>query len=270
MYNQSMGGTNIYFDLYNFKICLLNSISQLVVLLSLFGKLNIAQLASFSFLYNFAWNFNCYSLFNVQNKAPDLRFYDDFQINSVYLFAGCFGLIPTIVLKKPPLTDAVQRGKNSSIFAHIGMFFLFFTFCATTILFSMKNSTPGFERNYIWQEAFISCFFAESSAILFSYAFSILFKDKISVKESIFSMIMGAIIYGTIAGVCINIGAAIACGLAAGLLVAVYFRFIEPLINSRRVIDSYGLFLLLAISLIATLLIPQVVLRGYYNYGVKI
>jgi hypothetical protein len=100
--NQSMGNTNILLDLYNLKFSLITSISQLVVLLSMLGKLSYLQLVTFSFFYNFLWPLNHYAMLNIQNKSPDLRFFDDYQISSVYLFAACFGTITMLILKKPP------------------------------------------------------------------------------------------------------------------------------------------------------------------------
>lgn len=57
-YYSSLGGLNIYLDYYNLRIALANSISQLVVYLALFGRLNIFQVIFNTLLFNFAWNFN--------------------------------------------------------------------------------------------------------------------------------------------------------------------------------------------------------------------
>lgn len=103
--NQSMGGTNILLDLYNIKFSLITSISQLVVLLALLNKLSPIQLVAFSFLYNFTWSLNHYLLFNIQNKSPELRLFDDYSISSVYLFAAGFGFVTMLLLKKPNSDD---------------------------------------------------------------------------------------------------------------------------------------------------------------------
>lgn len=100
--NMSMGYTNILLDLYNLKFSLMTSISQLVVMLSMLGKLSYLQLGVFTFFYNFLWPLNHYAMINVQNKSPDPRFFDDYQISSVYLFGACFGAIAMLILKKPP------------------------------------------------------------------------------------------------------------------------------------------------------------------------
>lgn len=99
--NLSFGGKNIYIDFYNLKFSLINAISQLVVILGLFGRLNAIQITLFSILYNFAWSVNHYLIINFQNRSPDTRFFDDYQIASVYLFAGCFGVVACLIIKKP-------------------------------------------------------------------------------------------------------------------------------------------------------------------------
>ena len=104
-FNQSLGGHLIYFDFYNMKISLLCAISQLVVMLAIYGRLSLIQIITFSFVYNIFWSLNYFALVNVQSKspdAPDHRFYDDNSISSVYLYAACYGVFSFIFIKKPP------------------------------------------------------------------------------------------------------------------------------------------------------------------------
>jgi hypothetical protein len=68
------------------------------------------------------------------------------------------------------------------MFAQLGTFFLFLSFCGTTTLFVQKTTNTSSVRIYVWQEAFISTFFALSASILFTYAFSILFGDRIQIR----------------------------------------------------------------------------------------
>ena len=64
-----------------------------------------------------------------------------------------------------------------------------------------------------------------SASIIFNYAFSILFSpnSKIGIRGSLVGTITGAIMYGSVAGTSINIGAAIAVGLVAGFISALFF-----------------------------------------------
>lgn len=121
--------------------------------------------------------------------------------------------------------------------SQLGTFFLFLSFCVTTTLFSTKQASLiiGYEfmRGYVWQEAFISTFIALSASVIFTYAFSVLFNSqgKIGIRGSIIGTLTGAIIYGPVAGTCINIGAAIASGLFAGIFSALFFEKIYSKVN---------------------------------------
>jgi len=146
-----MGGKNIIIDFYNMKFSLLSAISQMVALLGLFGKINFIQVIFFSIFYNLAWGLNHYLIISRLNSSPDTRIFDDYQIGSVYLFAGMFGLISSLIIKKPPLSEGFLHSNFSSMFAQIGTFFLFLSFCATTILFSQKSSSTSQARTLVWQ-----------------------------------------------------------------------------------------------------------------------
>ena len=103
--NQSMGGELIYYDLYSLKFAIISAISQLVVLLAVYGRLSGIQLVAFSFLFNIGWSLNHYALMNLEGKSPDGRFYDDYTISSVYLFGASAGIFTLIFTKKPPALE---------------------------------------------------------------------------------------------------------------------------------------------------------------------
>lgn len=81
---------------------------------------------------------------------------------------------------------------------------------------------------------------------------------------------MGAILYGPVAGTCINIGAAIACGILAGFSSAIFYKKVYPKINETVVWDSLGLLNIWVVSFVATFLISPIVIRTYYNYTVNL
>ena len=146
------------------------------------------------------------------------------------------------------------------MFAYVGSFFLFFTFCGTVILFPMRNINPTWAHNYIALDIVLSTFFALCANVLTTLACSVLLVDQFQIRWSVFGLINGAVIFGSVANTAINIGAAIACGMGAGLLTVVYFYKIYPWMNRKIVADSYGIFLILATSLIATVFIAPIVL----------
>lgn len=82
--------------------------------------------------------------------------------------------------------------------------------------------------------------------------------------------IAGAVLYGPVAGTCINIGAAIACGVLAGALSALYFEKLYPRINGNGVRDSLGGLGLLIVAFVGTFFIAPIVVKTYYNYSVDL
>ena len=265
-----MGGNLIFLDLYNLRFSLLCAVSQLVVLLGVFGRINFVQLIIFSLTYDLAWSLNNYAVFNIQGKSPDSRFYDDFQISTVYLFAACFGIFASVFLKKPPIDSSYEHSNFSSMFALLGSFFIFFTFSGTSALFSMKTSPANSVRNYVWMEAILSTFFALSANVLSTAVITVALQGKFMIRWQVFSVIAGGIVFGTAAQISLNIGAAIGCGSGAGILTILYFHIIQPRINRRRVIDSFGIILFFVVSIFSTLVVSTYILRVYYSNGIII
>lgn len=86
-------------------------------------------------------------------------------------------------------------------------------------------------------------------------------------RESVIGTVSGAIIFGSIAQICTNIGAAIACGCFSGLFSAIFYQKIYKKINRRQVFDSLGSIFIAIISLISTLGIAPLVVYCYYKYN---
>jgi hypothetical protein len=182
--NYSFGNSNVFLDFYNLKVAFANCISQLVIFLGFFGKLSIPQIVFNTILYNICWNLNHFLCILLQTSGPDTRIFDDYQISNVYLFAACYSIVLCLILKKPLLKRSFSHSPQSIVIALIGTFFIFLSFCTTTTLFPLKF-TPGqaeYARSYIWQEAYISIFFALSASVIFTYACSIVLGEKIGIR----------------------------------------------------------------------------------------
>jgi len=269
----SLQGLNIPVDLYGLKIALANAIAQLVMILGLFGRMTPPQVVISSFLFNFAWNLNHFLCILLQQINSENRIFDDYQISNVYLFAASFGIAVSLLIKKPQNFRIFGHNNFSAILSQIGTFFLFLSFCTTTTFYSLKfvNVSGEFSRSYVWQEAFLGTFFALSASVIATYIFAILLGGgKIGMRESILGTIMGAVIYGPVAGTCMNIGAAIATGIAAGFLSALFFHKVYAKINENGIRDSYGIVLIFVISFLGTFLISPTVIKTYYNYNVNL
>lgn len=271
----SFGGTPVFLDFYNLKVAMANSIAQLVALLALYGRLNPAQLFFNSIGFNFAWNLNHFLCCFLTTASPDPRLFDDYQISNVYLFAAAYGLVASSLISSP-LTAISQfrTSKNSEVLAHLGTFFLFLAFAATSTLYPLKFSkgSSEFERTYFWQEGLISVFLALSASVISNYAFSALLSrsGKLTVRGSLLGTITGAIMYGSVAATSINIGAAIAVGLLAGFFSALYYEKLYVRVNETNVRDSFGYLNILAVSFVGTFIVAPTTLKTYYNYAVSL
>lgn len=78
----------------------------------------------------------------LQTISPDTRIFDDYQISNVYLFAACYSIVLSLILKSPPTNKVKERSKLSTVIAILGTFFIFMSFCMTTTMFPLKF-TPG-------------------------------------------------------------------------------------------------------------------------------
>lgn len=202
-----------------------------MALLALYGRINFSHLIINSFLFNFVWNLNHFLCSQLVLSSPDDRFFDDYQITSVYLFSAVYSAVVSLFLKMPKTSLPEHKSQNSNVLILLGNFFLFLAFCTTSTLYPVKNSAISTHakdelvRTYAWPEAWISVFFAMSASVIFYYAFSVLIgkQKKIEIKGSTIGTLAGAIMYGPIAGTCQNIGASIAVGLFAGIISAFFF-----------------------------------------------
>jgi energy-converting hydrogenase Eha subunit G len=78
-------------------------------------------------------------------------------------------------------------------------------------------------------------------------------------------MIGGALLAGPIAGTLDNFGVMMAIGTFAGIISALYFAFLHNKINRNSVFDTYGVLYIFIISLLGTLMVAPLVLRGMRN-----
>lgn len=107
---------------------------------------------------------------------------------------------------------------------------------------------------------------ALNASVLTTYATSIIVNGKIGMREALLGTISGGILYGSIANVNGNIGAAIAIGTLAGIISALWYRFVFPSINGLNTIrDSMGMFGLGIISFLGTFFVAPIVIIALYN-----
>jgi hypothetical protein len=90
---KSQGSLIITVSYEEMKVSIMCAISQLVLYLGIIGKMPVYKVIFTSLLFNFAWNLNYFLCVFIVKLSPDNRFFDDYAINMVYLFAGVYGLV---------------------------------------------------------------------------------------------------------------------------------------------------------------------------------
>ena len=106
-YMHYLSGSDVWISFYVMRISLLNAVSQLVVFYGLYQRFNIAQIFFFSLFYQVLWTLNFHLNVEVSRYQPDQnhRFFDDYAINQVFLFASVFSIVVCFLTKKPPKED---------------------------------------------------------------------------------------------------------------------------------------------------------------------
>ena len=94
---------------------------------------------------------------------------------------------------------------------------------------------------------------------------SILVEGQFVVRWSVFGVLAGGIIFGSVSEISSNISAAITCGVGSGAFNIIFFHYFYSKINLKRVIDSYGIFSILGVSLMSTVGLAPAILKIFYT-----
>lgn len=133
-------GVIISVNYSNMKLSISCAISQLLLYLSVIGRMQIYKTIFSSFIFIITWNINYFLCSNLLTQSPDSRFYDDYSISMVYLFAGCNALLISLdVPSNLKLITAKHKQTNyPKIISFLGVFFLWLSFCFTHAIVGIK------------------------------------------------------------------------------------------------------------------------------------
>lgn len=217
-----------------------------------------------TFLYNVGWTLSIQVTQYIQNRdqsaAPYL--YDDFGTNYVYVFAGFFALVTSMLLNCKA-GDASPSGSRHSVFIGlIGTGFVFACFPFTGIIFPSTAVTNTLRST----EGPLNIYFALTASVICTYISSAIFgKLKIGVRESLVGVLSGGVMIGVVGGTINNIGACIAIGAFAGFFSGFWLRIVYPRMNKH---DHMGIFgPILCCSIIGGLVVAPSLYKIYINRG---
>jgi hypothetical protein len=123
-----------------------------------------------------------------------------------------------------------------------------------------------------YPEGAIGTFFAISSSVLSTAAWSIIFNHHhtFALTDFIGSSISGAIMFGPVAEFTSNLGIPVILGLGAGFLSVLYKTKLMPKINKKKIMDSMGLLgPFLIVPFVGNFLTTPVIIFCYSTYNIQ-
>lgn len=200
-----------------------------------------------------------------QKKGPNSpQIYDDYGTNYVYVFAGFFALITSLILNIRPGKFSPTGSRHSAFISLIGTGFIFACFPFTGIIF------PSTGNSVLRQtEGPMNIYFALTASVICTYISSAIFgKLKVGVRESLVGVLGGGVSIAVVAGTINNIGACIAIGAFAGFVSGFWLRIVHPRINRTHSVDHLGIIgPILINAILGGLVISPAMYQIYNNLG---
>ena len=267
---------NISINFINLKLALCCAISQLIIYLSVRGKVQLYKTLMTSLVFIIIWNLNYFLCLHVLNISPDTKFFDDYAISMVYVFGSIAALVMTFDSPNNlhKMKSSNRTLKYPKILSFLGIFFLWMSFSLTFSIVGIRKPSAAiddsfFLRTIVYPEASIGMFFALSSSVISTVACSIIFNSNIKFSALIGGSISGAIMYGSVASFAVNIAIPITLGIFSGFFSVVYTSKLLAYVNKKHLNDSIGLFGAYSVSAIfGVAMVAPIVIYCYVNYGI--
>jgi ammonia channel protein AmtB len=173
-----------------------------------------------TFIYNIGWTFSFYLSQYISTKfapasPPYPVVFDDNGTNYVYVFAGFFALITSLILNCRKGKSSPLGTRHSAYIGMIGTGFIFAAFPFTGILWPSQAAANPYRRF----ESPINIYFALTASVICTYISAAIFgKLKIGVRQSLVGILSGGVMVSVVSGTIYNIGACIAVGAFSGFI----------------------------------------------------
>lgn len=155
--------------------------SLLASMTTLVGKLGKIETLLITFLYNVGWALSVKVTQYLQNRDnPDAPYlYDDYGTNYVYVFAGFFALVTSLLLNCKSGVASPSGSRHSVFIGLIGTGFVFACFPFTGIIYPAKAVISTLRET----EGPLNIYFALTASVICTYISSAIFgKLKIGVR----------------------------------------------------------------------------------------
>lgn len=272
--------TIIRVNFMTIQIALMSTISLMVSFTGFIGKIGLFETFMTTLFFNIGWNLTYYVNFYIDlSRSPNVLFFDDYGLYSVYTYGAFFGLVMMLLLScksTPEFSKYNRMDRASGVLALLGTAFIFLNFLMTANPYPYfpgvgGTDTPQNNSFLVANYARMNMLFALIGSVLGTYIFSALFRcGKVGIMEAILGTISGGIIAAGTVNFYTNIAAPISIGIFAGLICAVWYRLIYPNICNTSVnVDSMGLFgAFLIVAIVGGVIITPTVNKVYGNLGI--
>ena len=138
----NLGGNLISINYGSLKLSLTCAISQLLIYLSIIGRMQIYKIVFSSLIFIFMWNLNYFLCVTLLKISPDSRFFDDYSISMVYVFAGTNSFLMSLDVSSRLIFKKSHHSTKGypKIISFLGLFFIWLSFCFTNSIIGLKAS----------------------------------------------------------------------------------------------------------------------------------
>jgi hypothetical protein len=257
---------NVQPSFSSFRLASLCSVSFLMGISGMSGRVTIGNLFQCLLVFNILWylNINLNIQMSYANDPKSLTYMDDFGTYFVYLFGAVYGFVICAFNRKDPERRLRNYPDNISLVYYLmGSAFLFATFMFMGLHITEMEGTAA---NYKHNAGTANVFFTLTGSVVGTYIGSLFMNGgRIGIWEAGFGTVVGGTVIGAGAGFIENIGVCIFLGVLAGFLTSVLMTTVWPSLNKNGVFDSQGFIfpVLLATFIGGFVAFPCVIIRHY-------
>lgn len=239
------------------------SISLLVALTGVIGKIGVVTTFLTTIIFDIGWNLNYYLNFLIyfRRQTMALAIMDDFQGSRVFMFGAGFGLALMLVYKKAQPIIRVAGAQYTDLFASF-LTLLGTGFVLTLFYFVLDSYVVGSYLN-----ALLNIYFAFSASILTSVAISCILGGVVTFHQINMSAISGVLQISIIGTFIKTAYISMLVGVSGGAITGLLSHYVQRKINATKIQDSKGIIVVYLVNcLICSYFICPIIIKGYENY----
>lgn len=247
------------------RISTFASISLLVALSGVIGRIGAVNTLITSILFNVGFNLNYYLNYLIYysggTNSKTYYIMDDFQGSRVFMFGAGFGLALLIVYLKasPPIIRnerAVYTDHFSSVLTLLGTCFVLALFYFVLDTYTIQDKTY----------ALLNIYFAFSGSIVSSIAISCIVNGVVTFHHINMSILSGVLQISIIGGFIKTPYVSLLVGAFAGIVTSLLSSFVHWKMNRNKETDAKGVIVVYLVNcLLCTYFICPIIIKAYMN-----